>query len=1590
MRKISFILSLLLGLAVLPQLAEASHVMGVDITYTCDTANPCRYTINWRTYRDCSGSSSISVNTLAFNPQGSNCGAPTVVTAWQTSNTVTEVTPVCPGITTNCGNGTIRGVEEFFNTAVYDFCNTNCPFTISWSSCCRNYAITSGSGGNATYTGQTTIDPTITPCNSSPQFAFPPVPYICVDQPWTFNQGASDPDGDSLRFFLGPCYDSQFATISYNTGYSQNAPLGPNWTVVVDSVTGDVTLTPTPGSIEVGVLCIYVEEYRNGVKIGQVVRDMQITVQICSDSVPEISGASNVTGGALVPGTDNRLAVCTNTQLCFDVTSTDPDTGSAGLITMFWDQSIPGATFVQNPGTATDTMKAMNTVTGRFCWTPTVPGIYNFVVTAVDSACPIFTSDQKGFSIIVSGVAITPNVAVTGCGPATLCATPGSGIPPFTYSWTGTGGINTNPGRFDSCFVNIYNTPGVHTYCVTISDSVGCSSTVCDTLTIPNTVNANAGPDIQFCSGSTGNLGAPAQADQTYRWLSGAGLLPDSLSANPTVTLTNTSNSPISVDYILEVIDTITTCIDYDTVTVTVNPIPVAQYTGPSQMCTDELGTYTYTGPSSGSATFVWDFAVGNPATASTIGPHQVSWPTGGNKIVTLSVIEYGCTSAVYTDSVLIHNYPVANIQQPADQCIDNNIFNFVNAGTYDTVATHSWSFFSAATPANSFDENPQGIRFSTPGTKFATLNIAQYGCVGNTDTVSFNVWEMPDPNWGSLSGPQCFANNSYDFTASGNNGPTALYNWSFPGAVPATSNIQNPTGIVYQTPGLKLVTLTVVENGCTMSLTDTVEVFGDPVVDAGPPLTFCEGEGGVQLIGSGTAGTSPYYWSWWCDSTNTFCGLSFPHTPTPNANPTVSTTYYAQLTDFNGCPSNIDSVEVTVLPKPVVDAGPDIDLCTPNSPCEILQPNVTGAPGPFNYQWLPGTGLNDSTIANPCARPDTTTIYALVVSSSNGCTSEYNTTDTSSTVVVTVNPLPVAEAGPDIDMCEGDSIILQGFGFNAGPNYTYEWTPAVNITNGNDANPTVWPAQTTEYFLVTYSNGCPSFADTVVVNVHTTPTVEVTPANIDICLGETFILDGDAWGDSTATYTYNWWPSTDVIGNTDVEDLTVAPVSTTTYYVQATSSWMCPSPIDSATVHLKPSPLAEAGDAPIICPNTGGVELQGSYYYTTTDSASDPTQVYYTWTPVANLTDPNILKPQVDPTQTEWYYLTVNYNDCYHTDSVLVTLLPEIGATAKADTSTICSVDSVQLTATGGQGSASFTWIPPMGLSDPNISDPLASPDVTTTYSLVVKENGCADTVDVTINVIPTPEVAFLSSQTEGCVDFTVNFLETSANTIQYVWNFGDGSPTVNASNPTHTYTTPGTYLVTLEGTNAGGCKAITDGVLITVADTAAAAFSSNPPYPVQMAVPNSTVSFIDESDNATSYLWDFGDGNTSTDMFPDHTYTQPGEYFVTLTTVNEHGCVTETTHGPYIVGLPDLFIPNVFTPNGDGQNDIWTIDYSGDQWFEAEVYDRWGVLQYNSSNKTKGWNGMLNGTEAQEGVYFYTVKVGDRTFAGEISLLR
>jgi gliding motility-associated-like protein len=450
------------------------------------------------------------------------------------------------------------------------------------------------------------------------------------------------------------------------------------------------------------------------------------------------------------------------------------------------------------------------------------------------------------------------------------------------------------------------------------------------------------------------------------------------------------------------------------------------------------------------------------------------------------------------------------------------------------------------------------------------------------------------------------------------------------------------------------------------------------------------------------------------------------------------------------------------------------------------------------------------------------------------------------------------------------------------------------------------------------------------------------------------------------------------------------SPDTTTVYEVIATSENGCGSDAANVVVTVESTPVVQALSADTVICQGSEIELRATHSFTTTPAGSPVT---YRWLPQGSVIGSNTLPVvRVSPSSTTLYTVEASIaGDCPTRDEVLVTVSAAVRAGIDADTTRICRGETVQLSGSGGLGNATFSWSPATGLSDAGAKNPLASPDTTTTYTLVVAEGVCDDTASITIVVNKTPAASYFASQAAGCAGLEVSFLENSPGAVAYRWDFGDGSAVNNEANPSYTYTEAGTYPVTLTVVGEGGCESSITSTTVVTTDGAFADYSADPGPGSRQPLPGAEVRFTSLAAGAVSWFWDFGDGKTSAESNPVHRYSEAGDYSVTLTVTDGNGCVSSVSYGSFSVYAPELLIPNVVTPNGDGVNDAFEVLYTGKERFFLKVFDRWGTEYFSTGNPNQGWTGQNSGgAAAKEGVYFYQLEIGDKSYSGNVTLLR
>lgn len=265
-------------------------------------------------------------------------------------------------------------------------------------------------------------------------------------------------------------------------------------------------------------------------------------------------------------------------------------------------------------------------------------------------------------------------------------------------------------------------------------------------------------------------------------------------------------------------------------------------------------------------------------------------------------------------------------------------------------------------------------------------------------------------------------------------------------------------------------------------------------------------------------------------------------------------------------------------------------------------------------------------------------------------------------------------------------------------------------------------------------------------------------------------------------------------------------------------------------------------------------------------------------------------------------------------------------------------------------------------------------------------------DSIFKTIRLFPSLKADFTLSEDSACAPLSIRFANTSANGQTFTWDFGDGTTFTGSTPPDKTYSSGGTYTITLTGQDPNTCN-VTDVVRkqLTVFPRPAAGYTYTP----LPSLDNTPTRFINTSFGATRYLWDFGDGTTSTDINPLHQYGKSGVNKVCLEAVNSFNCRDKVCQDVLSLVVDALDVPNAFSPNGDGVNDRLYARVYGYSKMNFRIYNRWGRLVFQSTHTASGWDGTVKGVAQPMDVYGYVLEVefnsGERaTKKGDITLLR
>jgi gliding motility-associated-like protein len=863
------------------------------------------------------------------------------------------------------------------------------------------------------------------------------------------------------------------------------------------------------------------------------------------------------------------------------------------------------------------------------------------------------------------------------------------------------------------------------------------------------------------------------------------------------------------------------------------------------------------------------------------------------------------------------------------------------------------------------WQSSPNGITWtSIPGAttspySYCPVNSAMFfhaivtGPCGSATSNTISVGMTPVPTLTiNPNSPSICVGGSVTLTVSGSSG----YTWTGPNSYSATG------ASVTVSPTVTSTYTVSTSATCPATQTVTVTVNQPPVIAFNPANpSICSGSS-VTI----DAGPSTNNYNWVPNTGLTY--LSASH-DSVSASPLTTTTYNVTATSSAGCSSN-SNITVTVNNIPALVLSDDSVVICPNMTDTV---SITGA---NSYSWNPMTG---ATILQPNGSqvefsPSASGTYTVVGTTSAGCVD-------SATVNVTVANNIVVDAGLPDSICPGTSTQLTGTGGNT---YTWSASNPSTIVGGNTATPTVTPSVTTTFTVnVTDQNGCTG-SDSVTVLVRPLPTIN---AGID-----TSLCNGSSIGLNASGAPNYSWTGSNITSGANTATPTVAPTATSDYIVTVTDQYSCTN-ADTVNVIVHALPNADAGVDQTICGNNCASLLAtgGSVYQ---------------WTPPATLSSPNTAATQACPTTSATYTVTVtDVYGCVNTDTVKVIVAPALTVVASANAS-VCPGNSAPVSANaagGNNGPYTYAWAPATGLANANAQSTTATPTATTTYTVTVTDNcGSIAVVDsVTITVFPSPVISVTPSIISGCAPLCVDFTGASnpaAASCSY--DFGDQATSTNC-NPSHCYSTPGTYTITYAVNDINGCPStINYPGMITVYPNPVAGFSVSPQTtsilnPQIDITPNCT-----SCDTTTYTMGDILNSSVTNNVTPfSFTYTQPGTYTIVQYAVNQYGCRDSATD--FVIIEPDwsFFAPNAFTPNSDTHNDVFMIYGEGidNSTFEMQIFDRWGRQIFVSDDMYKGWNGKANGGDdvCQIDTYVWSVHFKDKNgdnhkFVGHVSLIR
>lgn len=1317
-------------------------------------------------------------------------------------------------------------------------------------------------------------------------------------------------------------------------------------------------------------------------------------------SGPSFSGGTNSQNAVANSAGSYTLSVtgangCTNTAVTTVGTNTTAPAATASLATVITCTST-SATLQGGPlsgVTYSWTGAGFSGATNQATATITSPGSYTLTTTSTVNGCTNTAVVTPTANLTQPQVSVVPDLTIN-CVTPTALLEGSSTTPGATYAWTGpTSG--TPAGSTPTNSTSVVSAAGNYTLTVTNPINACTSSSVVavtSNVTIPGI--GVVGTQTVTCAIPSATLtGGSGTSGITYSW-SPAGSTPTSSATvvnapgNYTLVITNPVNSctntavvavvsnttPPSVSSSVSNTLTCSTSSVNAIATTTVTPVTynwsgsgITSATTISTITVNQGGTYTYTVTNTsngcvttGSLTVTQNTAAplatatGGTLTCSNTSTTLVGGPASGVTYAWTGSGLSGATNlanatATTTGSYTLTTTGTNGCTNTAVATVTNNLTTpTANAGSTQTLVcgVSSVTLTGTGSPAGSTATWLGGVTspnsFTTtvgaPGTYTLVVTHPTTGCTSTSTVAVSSSTNVPQATVNAITNSITCTNSVVAIGVTLSNTDPVSYTWIGPG-ISGTNNTATTTATV---AGTYSVTITNTVSNCQSTFNVSVPSNTAVVtasVTAGSTIT-CNTT--TMTLAATPTGTN-YAYAW-----------SGPGTITngTTANPTVNQggNYIVTITNnTNGCVGNYTSTVQSNTTTPTLSLTPSSLTTTCANPTATL--NATSSSDPSStYVWtVPPTGsLSNTTINNPVAN-GSGVFTVQVTNTVSGCVSSTSTVN----ITADVNVPTLNATASNTLICSNQTTTLTITGAD-----TYTWSTTAT-TNTITVNPT-----TTTTYSVAGTNtltGCSNITN-ITVSVTPTPTINVSASNTTICEGNTTTLT--LTGATTYTVTN---PAQTTTGT-----LTLSPTTQTTYTITGELQG-CASTTETITINVNTLPTVSVSNA---------TTCAGSPVILTANGADT-----YTWSTTAN-TNTTTVSPITNTTYTVTGTNTVT--GCTSTVTavdVTVNALPTV--TASANPNTTCTSGTISLTAS--TTATSYTWTTGNGVDNTNQNNQTVTFPATTltpgTYTYIVAvtdANGCVSPqATTTVSIIDVPNANFDLSDLVICQNENGTLsINTPQSNVTYDWSIN--GQTITNTNP-----------LTVPSTVTGAAGTYTVSVLAslgTCTNTAANTLTVNTlpsialVNPTTSACENTTAQLdVAAPNSAYTYNWTNG-SNTATganlNVNPLTQATQ-GTYTVTATDVN--GCTNRTT-GKIDIIMCETFVPEFFSPNGDGTNDGFVIknieNYPNNQ---LKIFNRWGNLVYQKDGYLNEFVGFANVGDAAgkeklpAGTYYVILVYGD-----------